>query len=380
MTAAPAVSRPTWLSRASVYTRRFSATGSVGPGVVLITLFIIYAMVGPSVFTVVQFNTLTNEAATVAIAAAGETLVLLVGGFDLSVGAVLSLTNVVIATQIGNTQGSEVAVVLFAIGIGAGTGLINGLLVNLVRIPSIVATLAMSFFWGGVALLVLSQPGGEVPLQFVNWFTGNIGTAMPAVLVLILVIVGLWLLLKRTRFGQAIYAVGGDSAAAAANGIRVKLTSVLAYVLAGLLYGVAGVVLTAQSASGDPHLGDPLLLPVFAAVVIGGTVFGGGRGDVVGSLIGAYILYIIADILFSLGVSSFYTNIVNGVVLLTAVVAGSITGVRAWVVPARPLRHCPRPRYVRRDGTEGSRMTSSDTRDEGGALPSDPHTDTASPP
>lgn len=342
--------RPTsgWLKRATIYGRRFGTTGSVGPAVVLIVLFIIYVGVVPSVLSIEQFNTVSNEAAAVAIAAAGETLVVLVGGFDLSVGAVLSLINVVIATQIGASQGSQVAVIPLALAIGAGTGLVNGLLVNLVRIPSIVATLAMSFFWGGVALLVLSQPGGEVPLDFVNWFTGNIGTTMPAVLVLILVLIGLWLLLKRTRLGQAIYAVGGDASAAAANGVRVKLTSITAYVLGGLLYGLAGVVLTAQSASGDPHLGDPLLLPVFAAVVIGGTVFGGGRGDLVGSVIGAYILYIIADVLFSLGVSSFYTNIVNGAVLLVAVVAGSLTGVRQWLL-----------KWTRRAGT-ARRKGSSD--------------------
>ena len=321
-----------WSRRASVYGRRFATTGAVGPGLVLIVLFFVYVAVGTDVLTNDEFNTLSNEAAAVAIAAAGETLIVLVGGFDLSVGAVLSLVNVVIATQIGTSQGSQSAMVPLALLIGLGTGLVNGLLVNLIKIPSIVATLAMSFFWGGIALLVLKQPGGSVPLDFVGWFTGNIGTSIPAVLVLILVVVALWLLLKRTRLGQAIYAVGGDPAAAAANGVRVKLTSVIAYSLGGVLYGLAGIVLTAQSASGDPHLGDPLLLPVFAAVVIGGTVFGGGKGDVVGSIIGAYILYIIADILFALGVSSFYTNIVNGVVLLVAVVVGSLTGVGQWLL------------------------------------------------
>jgi ribose transport system permease protein len=340
---------PAWLKRATVYGRRFGTTGAIGPGVVLIILFIVYIAVVPSVLSIEQFNTVSNEAAAVAIAAAGETLIVLVGGFDLSVGAVLSLVNVVIATQISASQGSQSAMIPLALAIGAGTGLVNGLLVNLVKIPSIVATLAMSFFWGGVALLVLKQPGGEVPLDFVNWFSGNIGTSVPAVLVLILVMIALWLLLKRSRLGQAMYAIGGDAAAAAANGIRVKLTSVIAYVLGGLLYGLAGVVLTAQSASGDPHLGDPLLLPVFAAVVIGGTVFGGGRGDLVGSVIGAYILYIIADVLFSLGVSSFYTNIVNGAVLLVAVVAGSLTGVRQWL-----LKWTTRSGQAKRKGTEAT--------------------------
>jgi ribose transport system permease protein len=314
-----------------VYRRRMVMTGAVGPACVLVVLFVIYAAIEPSVLTLLQFNTIASEGAAVAIAAAGGTLVVLVGGFDLSVGLVLSLINVLIATQIGTSVGSQVLMVPIALAAGGAIGAINGVLVNFVRIPSIVATLAMSFFWGGVALLILAQPGGAVPVEFVTWFTGNVFNAIPTPLVLVLIVVVLWLILKRTPLGRAIYAVGGDEAAAAANGVRVRLTSMLAYTFAGVLYGLAGVFLTAQSASGDPGIGAPLLLTVFAAIVIGGTVFGGGKGDIVGSVIGAYILYLIADVLFSLGVSSFSTNILNGAVLLLAVVAGSLTGARPWL-------------------------------------------------
>lgn len=315
----------------SVYGRRFALTQTVGPGLVLVLLLVIYAIVQPSVLSRLGFNTLSNEGTAVAIAAAGETLVVLVGGFDLSVGAVLALVNVLIATRVGVSTGSQALMVPMSIGIGAAVGAINGLLVNVLRIPSIIATLAMSFFWGGVALLILAQPGGAVPLQFVDWFTGEVGGVLPASLVLVLVVVALWLLLKRTPLGRAIYAVGGDSSAADANGVRVRSTSMAAYTIAGGLYGLAAVFLTAQSASGDPNVGTPLLLAVFAAVVIGGTTFGGGRGDLVGSIIGAYILYLIADVLFAVGISSFYTNILNGAVLLVAVVVGSLTGVRPWL-------------------------------------------------
>lgn len=308
-----------------VYRRRLSRTGAVGPGLVLLVLFFIYAAVQPSVLSLSGINTIADEATAVAIAAAGETLVVLAGGFDLSVGSALSLVNVLIATHIFPNPGSELAMIVLALGVGAGVGAVNGVLVTVLRIPSIVATLAMLFFWGGVALLVLNQPGGSVPYQFVTWFTGN--TVIPNAVILLVVLVLVWLYFKRTRLGRAIYAVGGDPAAAAANGIRVKTTLMAAYILGGLLYGLAGAFLTAQSASGDPNLGTPLLLSVFAAVVIGGTAFGGGKGDLVGSIFGAFILYLIADVLFAVGISSFYTNIMNGTVLLVAVLAGSLTGV-----------------------------------------------------
>ena len=328
VSASPRLAR---FGRLDVYRRRMFMTGAVGPAVVLVILFIIYASVQPSALTLTQFNTLTSEAAAVALAAAGGTLVVLVGGFDLSVGQVLSLINVMIATKVGASVGGQVLMIPMALGIGAAAGAINGVLVNFVRIPSIVATLAMSFLWGGVALLILPQPGGEVPVDFVLWFTGNLGGVIPTPLVMVLVVVALWLVLKRTPLGRAIYAVGGDADAAAANGVRVRATSMAAYTIAGLLYGLSGVFLTAQSASGDPGIGGPLLLSIFAAMVVGGAVFGGGKGDVVGSIIGAYILYLIADVLFAIGVSSFYTNIFNGTVLLVAVVVGSLTGTRPWL-------------------------------------------------
>lgn len=351
MTATPSPSpRAARLGRLDVYRRRLFMTGAVGPAVVLVVLFVIYAIIQPNVLTLLQINTISSEGAAVAIAAAGETLVVLVGGFDLSVGFALSLINVLIATKIGTSEGSQVLMIPIALLAGAGIGFINGLLVNFLRIPSIVATLAMSFFWGGVALLILAQPGGAVPLDFVTWFTGNIGGAIPTPLVLVLGVVAVWLVLKRTPLGRAIYAVGGDPAAAEANGVRVRLTSMLAYTFAGVLYGLAGVFLTAQSASGDPNVGGPLLLTIFAAVVIGGTAFGGGRGDVVGSVIGAYILYLIADVLFSLGVSSFYTNILNGSVLLLAVVASSLTGARPWL---RARLERSRRRRVAAEGVDG---------------------------
>lgn len=318
--------------RVSTYRRRLLMTGTVGPALVLVALFITYALVEPSALSVLQMNNVASEGAAVAIAAAGGSLVVLVGGFDLSVGLVLSLVNVLIATKIGTSIQSQVLMVPFALTIGGAIGFINGALVNFLRIPSVVATLAMSFFWGGVALLVLKQPGGSVPSEFVGWFTGNQWDLIPTPFVLVLIVAVVWLVVKRTPFGHAVYAIGGDPESAAANGIRVRFTSLLAYTFAGVLYGLSGVFLTAQSSSGDPNLGAPLLLTIFAAIVIGGTAFGGGKGDVIGGMIGAYILYLITDVLFSLGVSSFYTGIFNGGALLLAVVVSSLAGLRPWLM------------------------------------------------
>lgn len=306
--------------------KRLVRTGTLGPTIVLVVLLVLNAIIQPSSISSYGLMTTVNGAAAVAIASAGLALIVLVGGLDLSVGSALSLVNVVIAVSVGRSTGSQALMIFVGLGVGVVVGLVNGLLTVALKIPSIVGTLAMSFFWGGIALLILKQPGGSVPDDFVNWFTGTIGGVVPASLVLILVIIAAWMLLKRTRFGAAIYVVGADSSSAQNAGVRSGLVTIGAFVLGGLLYGLAGVFLTAQSASGDPNVGSPLLLTAFAAVVIGGTTFGGGKGDVVGGVIGAFVLYLIANVLFALGVSSFYSSIFNGVVLLIAVVATSDVG------------------------------------------------------
>lgn len=312
--------------------RRAVRTGAVGPTVVLLLLLVIQAIVQPNAFSRYGLTTILNGVTVVALSAAGLTLIVLVGGFDLSIGAAVSLVNVVIVTNIGPTPGSQALMIFVGLAVGAIIGLSNGLIITLLRIPSIVGTLAMSFFWGGIALLVLPQPGGTIPLEYVNWFTGVIGNAVPAAAFLLIAVGVIWLILKRTGFGLAIYAVGGDRDSADATGIRSRLVLIGAYTIGGLLYGLAGVFLSAQSASGDPNIGASLVLTSFAAVVIGGSVFGGGRGDLIGSMIGACVIYLIANILYALGVSSFYTNILNGVVLLIAVIAASISGITRFKI------------------------------------------------
>lgn len=317
----------------------------VGPALraylVLGVLLLIYAYVQPPLLASSTFTTILDESMVVALAAIGETIVVMAGGFDLSVGAALSVVNVVLATHAWGSTGGQIAMIVVGVAVGIGIGLVNGFLVAVLRIPSIAATLATSFFWGGVALLILSQPGGAIPFDFVNWFTADWGT-VPSATATLLFAAAVWLVLKRTRFGRAVYSVGGNRTAAAINGINVRRTLIGAYAVSGFFYGLAGVFLSAESASGDPNIGAPVLLTVFAAVVVGGTPFGGGRGDALGSIAGAFILTMIGNVLFALGVSSFYTNIFNGGVLVVAVLASSLSS--DWLAPFRRLAGAGRRR------------------------------------
>jgi ribose transport system permease protein len=165
----------------------------------------------------------------------------------------------------------------------------------------------------------------------------------------------LWLWLKSTRLGTAIYAIGSDMEAARARGISVRLTQFLVYVLAGGCYGFAGVFVSAQTGAGDPLVGNSMLLQIFGAVVVGGTRLGGGRGGVVGSIIGAYILMIIVNILLVLNVSAYYSTVVEGCILILAVLAGAISrdsraakNLRAGYVRFQAWRKGTLPRQVSR--------------------------------
>lgn len=307
----------------SLMFRRLMNTGAAAPLAVLVVMAVVFYSMRPSQLSSDGLSTMFNSLAALALAACGAALITIVGGFDFSVGAALSLINVVVATRVSESTGSQLLMIAVAIGIGLGIGLVNGLIVTRLRVAPIVATLATSFLWGGLALLVLDRPGGAVPYEFTTWFTGIvIGVPIPLLAIGLLLV--WWTFFKRSRLGRSIYAVGGDRASAHLHGIRTERVVLAAYLMAGAMYGMSALFLTALTSSGDPNVGGALLLPVFAALAIGGVRFGGGRGDIAGAVIGALILYMISDLLYAFGISSFYTQVFNGVLLLVAVISPKV--------------------------------------------------------
>ncbi len=292
---------------------------------VFVALFAAVNAITPGSFSYFEFSFMSSGAATLALAAVGQTLVILTGGFDLSAGAVVSLVNVVLGTNMQDTISSQVLFGLVALLIGGAVGAVNGFFVAFMRLQPIVVTLSSMFIVQGITLLVLDKPGGMIPYQFSAFLAGDaIPGVLPAPVLVIAAAIAVWLLIKNSRFGVAIYAVGGDEEAARAAGIRVAWVKFFTYVAAGVFYGAAGAFITAQTGSADPLVGKPMLLQVFTAVVIGGTVLGGGRGGCVGSIIGAYILLIVVNILLVLNVSAYYSSVAEGVILVLAVLTASL--------------------------------------------------------
>lgn len=257
-----------------------------------------------------------NDALPLALAAVGETFVILTNGIDLSVGSVITLSNVTVATL---AQGhSSALAILAALAIGAGAGLLNGLIVNYVRLAPLIATLASSSIFLGLALFILPNPGGVVPTWLSTWTSGSAGSIPYAVLWLGLLVVAGWAVLNRTTFGVSVRALGGNEAASWSAGIRVNRVRLLAYVASGLTASVAGIVLAGLTQSGDPTIGNVYILNAIAAVVVGGTSLAGGVGTAAGSVLGALSLSLISAVLLVSGLSTNYQYVVTGAIVIGA--------------------------------------------------------------
>jgi ribose transport system permease protein len=294
--------------------------GSIVSALVFLILLTIYQIQSDRILTPVQARILLNGSLALVLAGVGLTFVIIAGGFDLSVGALMSLGNVLAATLLTGAIERDAFILVAILAIGAFAGFVNGMLVAVTRIQSIIVTLASMFIWSGVALLIMPAPGGIIPGYVSDGFGGKIGTFPIALLWLlgVLAVIGIF---RQTPAWDSLFAVGGDEVSAGRTGINTTRSKVLAYTAAGLFYSLAGLSLSAQSTGGDANIGNPFLLTTFAAVVLGGSPLGGGRGTFTGSVFGALVVAILGTVLLSLGVTSYVTDVVQGLVLILAVVA-----------------------------------------------------------
>jgi ribose transport system permease protein len=289
----------------------------------LMLLVIGLSIVSPSFLTAGNLSNVFRQASLQFVMSAGLTVVILTGGIDLSIGAVVGLSaclgGAFLAT--GNIVGGVAA----ALAVGFGCGLVNGALVSYLRIPSFIATYGMLWIAFGLSYVFMR---GEVIFGFPASFrfigTGNVGGIPMIVVVAATVLVLLTILLARTPFGRAVYAIGGNERAAHLSGMPVQRRLALSYGISGLLAGLAGLLAIARTNAADAGLGDELLLPAIAAVALGGTSLVGGKGGVFGTAIGAIILSLIINGLNLLGVQTYWQAFVMGALILISVAADEI--------------------------------------------------------
>jgi len=292
---------------------------TIGVPVAIITLAVIFSVFSP---TFAQWSNLANigrQVASTALVSWGQTMVILTAGIDLSVGSVAALVSVVSASVV-KSQGS-LAGVLVGILVGTLAGCINGLLVGKLRMPPFVVTLGMMSAARGTAM---TYTGGVPVFGMESAFLEFVGQRSLAGIPVaaIVAFIGFFLVyvvLVRTRFGLALYAIGGSEPAAVLAGIPVTRYLIAVYTISGFMAGLAGVLLTGRMNSGQPLIGSGLELQSIAAVCIGGTSLFGGRGSIVGTAFGLLLVGMLTNGLDILGISSFIQQIIIGVVILVSV-------------------------------------------------------------
>ncbi len=278
-------------------------------------------------FGAFDVQSLALGALPLALAAAAQTVVVISGGIDLSVGSLMAVANVLAAStmQHAGFGGALLIAALILLG-GALAGAVNGAVLVVSRVPDVLVTLAAGFIWGGIALLILEQPGGGAPQGFLDLAGGTLGGAwLPNALVLLVVVVAaVWLPVRHSRLGLTLYAIGSDRTAAFRSGVGVDRTRLIAYVVGGVFSALGGLALTMTTGIGSPLSGTYYTLSGLAAVVVGGVSLTGGRGGMAGPMFAAYILTLIPTDLIFLNIDPNYGQVIQGTLIVLVVMGGGL--------------------------------------------------------
>ena len=295
--------------------------GKLGPLLALIVLVIFVTILNPGFVAPTNLLNLLRQVSTNALIAFGMTFVILTGGIDLSVGSTLALSSALMAGGIVSGLDPLLSMILAVIA-GALLGGFNGLLITKGKMAPFIATLAtMTIFRGATLVFTNGNPITGIGDSFIFKFIGRgylFGIPFPVILMLICFAV-LYVLLHKMTFGRKVFAIGGNEKAAFIAGIKSDRIKIAIYAISGMMASVAGIIITSRLNSAQPTAGQSYEMDAIASVVLGGTSLSGGRGRLVGTLIGALIMGTLNNGLNLLGVSSFYQQIVKGIVIIIAV-------------------------------------------------------------
>lgn len=286
---------------------------------ILLIICIFATILSPNFLSVTNLFNVIKQITVAGIVGCGMTFVILTGGIDLSVGSILGLSGVLASGVLAST-GNVILAVLTALGMGVFCGIVNGFWVAQCDIPPFISTLGMMTLLRG-CILVYTK-GSPIPVKVEAYkFFGKgelLGIPVPILILVVLYIIAHFIL-SETPFGRTVYAFGGNKEAARLSGISVKRTEWMAYIINGLMCGIAAIVLTARLGSAQSTTGEGIEMDAIAAVILGGTSLSGGIGFVLPTVVGAMIMGIIDNILTLMNVNPHATNIVKGAVILIAV-------------------------------------------------------------
>jgi len=303
-----------WLALFASLVRRGAAVWII----VVALLVVLTVMRGGSLWTQANIAALLTSAVVLGLVALGQHMVIISGGIDLSVGANVTLTTLLTAVLIDAYPIRTVPVIVGMIVLGGLLGAVNGLIITKLKMPPFIVTLATLYLINGTALWISSTPAGQVTSALSAFALGRIGPIPYMFVVLVLAIAVVWFLLNRTVWGKHVFAIGGDLESARSVGITIDRALLLVYIAAGVLAGIAGILLAARSSVGSPTAGEGLELSAITVVVLGGTSLLGGKGTLLGTMGGVALLSLITNSITLLQFPSTITDLIRGIVIIAA--------------------------------------------------------------
>jgi ribose transport system permease protein len=267
-------------------------------------------------------SNLTNvlrQTIVLGLLAIGQSLVILAGGIDMSVALIARVSTLIVAVLFGGNDALILPLVALGLLIGAGLGLVNGLIITRVYASPFIVTFGMFSILNGLSLAIASSPVGKIPPTYLSVYDAGLGPLPVSVIAMAVVWAAAWLLTSRTRYGRALYAVGGSQRVARLAAINVSGVLLIAYVLSGLCSAAGGLFILARTGVGDPKMAEGLDFQSIVAVALGGISLSGGRGSVLGTLGGVLLLGVVANMFNILQVDSFFQQLILGLVVLITV-------------------------------------------------------------
>lgn len=290
--------------------------------IALIILMAVITIINSNFLTANNLLNLLLQVTSNALIAFGMTFVILTGGIDLSVGSILALSSALTAGLLGSGMPVTLAILISLI-LGCILGMMNGLLISYGKLAPFIVTLAtMTIFRGATLVYTNGNPITKgLSDTFLFQFLGQgyiLGIPFPVIIMFIVFIV-LYVLLHKTAFGKSVYAIGGNEKAAYISGVKLNKVKIIIYSISGIMASISGLIITSRLSSAQPTAGASYEMDAIAAVVLGGTSLSGGKGRILGTLIGALIIGVLNNGLNIIGVSAFWQQVVKGVVILIAV-------------------------------------------------------------
>ena len=288
--------------------------------ILMILAIIVNALLQPNMLALDTLNSNMRVFLPMIFLAVGQTFVMIGGGIDISVGGIVSIVNVILATRVGLEGSPELMWQYVAVALLASilAGAINGFFIAFLRLQPIITTYATGFLFAGFALYLLPYPGGGIPRNISEFYRTTTPLNLPLAFFIIAIILLIWWYIRSTRYGRFLYATGGKPEAAYQTAVPVRRVIFSTYVISGLMAGFAGLAITMLSGSGNAEIGAAMTLTAITATVIGGTALSGGIGGVAGPIMGAITLGLINNIISFAQINTWWETLIKAVIIIAA--------------------------------------------------------------